>query len=230
HIHTLTFSGHGDATLDERLLTIAGEGIELAVATDHNHHTDYSEAAARAQLQSQFTPVIGNEVTTPVGHFNAFPIRPGSAVPDYKSKDWPTLISGMRTTPGVKDITLNHPRDLHEKFIPFASTNLNPVSGESPRGLDFNVDAIEVITSAAMQSDIMQLYRDWFALLNYGYRVAGIGSSDSHDVSRFILGQGRTYVACRDDNPAQINVDEACESFRKGRVLASMGLLTQMTV
>ena len=33
HIHTLTHSKHGDATLDERMLTIAGEGIELAVAT-----------------------------------------------------------------------------------------------------------------------------------------------------------------------------------------------------
>ena len=29
HIHTLTYSGHGDATLDERVVTIAGEGIEL---------------------------------------------------------------------------------------------------------------------------------------------------------------------------------------------------------
>ena len=40
HIHTLTLSKHGDATDDERALTIAGEGIELAVATEHNHHAD----------------------------------------------------------------------------------------------------------------------------------------------------------------------------------------------
>ena len=33
--------GHGDATPEETMLSIAGEGIELAVATDHNHHTDY---------------------------------------------------------------------------------------------------------------------------------------------------------------------------------------------
>jgi hypothetical protein len=48
---------------------------------------------------------------------------------------------------------------------------------------------MEVITSAAMQSDIMQLYRDWFALLNRGYRLTAIASSDTHDVARFILGQ-----------------------------------------
>ena len=45
HIHTLTYSGHGDSTLRERMATIAGEGIEVAVATDHNHHTDYAPVA-----------------------------------------------------------------------------------------------------------------------------------------------------------------------------------------
>jgi hypothetical protein len=229
HIHTLTHSGHGDATVDERMLTIAGEGIELPVATDHNHHTDYSEAASRTRLQSHFTPVIGNEVTTKIGHFNAFPVHRDGAVPDFKALDWATLIQGMRATPGVQVITLNHPRDLHG-LIPLSATNFNPVTGEHLRSVDFGVDALEVITSGAMQSDIHLLYRDWFALLNRGYKVAAVGSSDTHDVSRFILGQGRTYVKSDDRNPAAINIDEVCKGFRSGKVLVSLGLLTQMTV
>jgi hypothetical protein len=36
HVHTFTYSGHGDATLDERMITLAGEGIELPIATDHD--------------------------------------------------------------------------------------------------------------------------------------------------------------------------------------------------
>ncbi len=36
HIHTYTYSGHGDATIGERAMSIAGEGIELPVMTDHN--------------------------------------------------------------------------------------------------------------------------------------------------------------------------------------------------
>ena len=39
HVHTLTHSGHGDATIEERMLTLAGEGIELPIATDHNQKT-----------------------------------------------------------------------------------------------------------------------------------------------------------------------------------------------
>jgi hypothetical protein len=230
HIHTLTKSKHGDATEDERMLTIAGEGIELAVATDHNVHADYTEAAQRTRLSDRFTSVIGNEVTTKAGHFNAFPIQPGSAVADFGTTNWAELLTAIRATPGVQVITLNHPRDLHSGFVPLGPANFNPVSGAALRGQPFNFDGLEVITSAAMQSDIMLLFRDWFALLNHGERITALGSSDTHDVSRFILGQGRTYVKCADTNPAAINVDEACRSLRAGRALVSFGLLTDMVV
>ena len=48
HVHTLTHSGHGDATDVERAITLAGEGIELPIATDHNMQVDYHAAAVKA--------------------------------------------------------------------------------------------------------------------------------------------------------------------------------------
>ena len=230
HIHTLTKSRHGDATEDERMLTIAGEGIELAVATDHNIHADYREAAQRTSTSDRFTAVVGNEVTTKAGHFNAFPIQPGSAVADFATTNWSALLAGIRATPGVQVITLNHPRDLHSGFIPLGPDNFNPVTGAALRGQEFSFDGLEVVTSAAMQSDIMLLFRDWFALLNHGCRVTALGSSDTHDVSRFILGQARTYIKCGDANPAAVNVEEACRNLRDGRALVSFGLLANMLV
>ena len=230
HIHTLTRSKHGDATEEERMLTIAGEGIELAVATDHNHHADYTEAAQRTRTSDHFTAVIGNEVTTKAGHFNAFPILASSPVADFSITNWSDLLKGIRATPGVQVVTLNHPRDLHSGFIPLGPTNFNPVSGAALRGQDFSFDGLEVITSGAMQSDIMLLFQDWFALLNHGHRPTALGSSDTHDVSRFILGQGRTYVKCPDTNVAALNVAEACRSLREGRALVSFGLLTDLLV
>lgn len=230
HIHTLTKSKHGDATEDERMLTIAGEGIELAVATDHNFHADHREAALRTRTSERFTSVIGNEVTTKAGHFNAFPIQPGSAIADFSTTNWPALLAGIRASPGVQVITLNHPRDMHSGFIPLGPASFNPVSGAALRGQEVSFDGLEVVTSAAMQSDIMLLFRDWFALLNHGHRVTALGSSDTHDVSRFILGQGRTYVKCADSNPSAINVDAACRSLREGRALVSLGLLANLVV
>lgn len=230
HIHTLTYSRHGDATIDERMLTIAGEGIELAVATDHNHHADFAEPAARMSVSRHFTPVVGNEVTTSVGHFNAFPVPWGGRVPEATLTDWPELLRNVRTITGAKVITLNHPRDVHTKFTPLGPENFDATTGELKKAAVFDCDAMEVVTSAAMQSDIMLLYRDWFALLNRGYRMAAIGASDTHHVSEFILGQARTYAVCGAADPAQIDVDEVCASYKAGRLLVSLGLLTQMKV
>ena len=49
HVHTLTYSGHGDANVDERVVTLAGEGVALPVATDHDHLTDFGPAVKSAQ-------------------------------------------------------------------------------------------------------------------------------------------------------------------------------------
>ena len=230
HVHTFTHSGHGDATIDERMLTLAGEGIELPIATDHNVHIDYSAPAIRMGVRDWFTPVTGNEVTTAAGHFNIFPVAPGAPVADARVTDWPALMQAFRATPGVRVVVLNHPRNVHTGFQPFAATNYNSVTGENKRGPEFTFDAMELMNSSAQQSDYMLVYRDWFALLNHGYRITGVGSSDGHDVSRYIIGQGRTFIACPDDNPARIDVAAACSNLVAGRALVSMGLLTQLTV
>ncbi len=230
HIHTLTLSGHGDSTLDERMLTLAGEGIELPVATEHNRFSDYSEAAQRMGVGKWFTPVIGNEVTTAAGHFNVFPAAIDAAIPNPRITDWPALMQAMRAIPGSRVIMLNHPRSIHSKFIPFAPEHFDAATGENKRGPDFTFDALEILNSGAQQTDFRLVLNDWFALLNPGKRIVAMGASDSHDVSRFIVGQSRTYIAARDDDPSRIDVAEACTNLLAGRAIVSMGLLPQLTV
>jgi hypothetical protein len=230
HVHTFTHSRHGDATTDERMLTLAGEGIELPIATDHNMQVDYIDPARRMRVNRYFTPVTGNEVTTSAGHFNIFPVELNARPPNYKITDWPELMEELRATPGVQVVVLNHPRNIHNNFQPFASSNYNNVTGENKRGPEFTFDAMELLNSSALQSDYMLVYRGWFALLNHGYRVTGVGSSDGHDVSRYIIGQGRTYIACDDSDPARIDVNTACSNLLAGRASVSLGLLATMTV
>jgi hypothetical protein len=212
------------------VITLAGEGIELPVATDHNILTDYSEAADETGVESFFTPVVGDEVTTAQAHFNAFPIDPESSPPDHRIENWAELLTGIRSTPGVEVVMFNHPHNIHHGFRPFDSEHFNRATGSSRGTLSFEVDALEVLNSSAQQADWMQVYRDWFAVLNHGHRITAMGSSDSHDVSRYIVGQGRSYIACNDDNPAGLDVAQACQSIRQGRVLVSMGLLTNIKV
>ena len=89
---------------------------------------------------------------------------------------------------------------------------------------------MELVNSGAQQSDLLQTYRDWFGLLNRGVLMTPVGASDSHDVSRYIVGQARTYIRCHDDQPGEIDVAEALKNFLAGRVLVSCGLLVEITV
>lgn len=230
HVHTATYAKHGDATIEERAVTLAGEGIELPISTEHNCLVDLSGAAARTGVEQWFTPVIGEEVTTTVGHFNIFPISLNATLPDHKITDWPRLMSAFRATPGVQVVVLNHPRNIHNNFQPFAATNFNAATGENLRGFEFSFDAIEVANSSALQSDWRASFNDWFGLLNYGYRVTAVGSSDGHDVSRYIVGQGRTYVLADDATPARLDIAGVCRNLKAGRASVSLGLFADLQV
>ncbi len=230
HVHTVTHSGHGDCTMMERMLTLAGEGIELPVATDHNKQIDYHPTMIETETESFFTPLIGNEVTTNFGHFNAFPFSPDATIPNYKENDWSVLIPSILKKPDVKIVILNHARDIHRGYRPFAPENFNDATGQSLNSRKFLFNAMEVINSAAQQSDQFQLFRDWMALTNGGHKILPIGSSDSHDVNKFIVGQGRTYLQVNDTDVANINVSDAMTALTNGRVSVSCGLLTKIKV
>ncbi len=224
HIHTLTFSGHGDSNVEERMVTLAGEGVELAISTDHNHNTDYEPYQQRMGLDEHFTPVVGNEVTTPIGHFNAFPLDPADAVPVFDLRDVIPTVADMRAK-GALAVILNHPRWPTHEEGPFGVIELNHFTGASKGApyTEYPFDAMELINSCTAEPEPMLLFEDWFSLLNRGERVFAVGSSDSHTVGEPV-GGGRTYVPSATDEPAQIDVDAACRAIAEGRTSISMGI------
>ncbi len=230
HVHTLTHSGHGDATVDERMVTLAAEGIELPIATDHNVHIDHRSFAKKMNVDKFFTPVIGNEVTTKIGHFNIFPVRAGAKIPDYKLGDWQSILDDIYRTPNVKVAILNHARDIHGGTTPFGPKLHNAVVGENVEGWPVKFNAMECINSGATQTDVMRLFHDWMGLLNRGHWITPVGSSDSHDVARHFVGQGRTYIRSNDTDAGDIDVDEAVNHFIQGQVMVSYGLLAELTI
>ncbi len=230
HIHTKTYSGHGDITMEERVVAIAGEGVEVAIATDHNHNTDYRSTMGKVGIDGEFTSIIGNEVTTSWGHFNAFPFEKGDKPPEFDHSGWVQLIQAMRDCKSVRAVILNHPRRVLDKQSPFDRLKLNPVTGELHSGLEnIGVDAIEVLNGKTLEDDRLRTVKDWFGLLNRGYRMKAVAGSDSHFVSD-VVGQTRTYVASSTDDPRKLQLQEFCDNFLAGRLLVSMGLLTSMEI
>ena len=125
---------------------------------------------------------------------------------------------------------LNHGRDVHGGFRPLGADRHIAVAGEDREGWALPANAMEVVNSGAVLSDGLALPRDWMGLLNRGLMLTPVGSSDSHDVARYIVGQGRTYVRCDDRRPGAIDLARAMENVRRGQVMVSYGLLTEIDV
>ena len=237
HVHTREFSNHGDASVAERLVTLAGEGVELAIATDHNHNADYGPAEKETGITGYFTAVTGNEVSTNIGHINAFPLNPEDPVPDHKLSSWGELYAEIRAA-GAEVVILNHPRwpfgaPESTPHGPFGQNRLSRTTGSFQPAKKLPFDALEVINSDTRNSkkDSVPLYviEDWLALLNHGESITAVGSSDSHTVGN-IVGQGRTYLRSATDNPAKLDLDAIYEAFNKGRSSISLGIFTDVRV
>ena len=240
HLHTLTYSGHGDANMKERVITFLGEGLELAVATDHNHHTDYRPTMNELGVTKHLTAITGNEVSTPIGHFNAFPLDPAREPPPSRLRDANELFQLIRMETNEHGVTpiiqLNHPRWGGIDY--FGKADLDPVTGEAHDSLysdDF--DSIEVLNEnegwGYYDSEIMGsietkvsrhwVLRDWFNLLNRGHRYAAVGNSDSHTVRTNLAGYPRNYISSSTDDPGRIDVAEVAAAVRNRRVFTTLG-------
>ena len=80
HLHAAPSTDSG-LPIDQRVISCAAEGLEVAVATDHNFITDYAPAIASSGLDGWLLGIPGIELTTfEMGHFNGYPLRvdPGS--------------------------------------------------------------------------------------------------------------------------------------------------------
>ncbi len=239
HLHTLTYSGHGDSNMPERIISIVGEGLEFAVATDHNHNTDYRPTMHQVGATQHLTSIVGNEVSTPVGHFNAFPLDPDRRIIEHRLPSAVPLFKLIREEPNEFGITpviqLNHPRWANIHY--FGQAGLDPITGvpTTDRYSD-DFDTIEIFnenenwgyfdpeeTDLPVNSGTFSVLRDWFNLLNRGHRYAAVGNSDSHDVESEIAGVPRNYTQSSTDDPAAIDPREVAAALRENRVFTTSG-------
>ncbi len=231
HLHTFQFARHGDCNLTERLISIAGEGVELPISTEHDQHIDYAPEAARIGASAYFTPVVGCEVTTHEGHFNSWPIEPDSPPAEHKLRPWKEIFRNIYGTPGVEVCILNHGRDSHRGFRPFdPEQRWSLSSGTFTDGRQLRANGMEVLNSGATKTDPLLLAKDWMALVRSGHKIAAIGCSDSHTVNFAIPGQGRTYLPMPDGDPANLDVSAATDAVLRGETYVSFGLLAKIRV
>ena len=170
HIHAQPSTDSG-LPIAQRVASCAAEGLEVAIATDHNYITDYAPVIASQGLDSWLLGVPGMELTTfEMGHFNGYPLRvdPGSTRGgEFRWAGQPpqALFDQLRALaidPRRAIVQVNHPRQqvlgyFAQFFVdeltaqPYTPTGLlgifSPYGDEfQPQRFSLDFDAIELVT------------------------------------------------------------------------------------
>lgn len=233
HVHAAP-SYDSEVSLDDRLRSLAAEGVAFAIPTDHNHVTDYRPIIAAGAYPVLSVP--GVEVTTEepsFGHFNAFPMRPdptlpAGGAPTYSGQTPATLFAALRALDPALAIQVNHPR-LEGGIGYFDQAGYEPTTGAFTGNYSDDYDLLEVWNGydLARAPAVQRNLDEWLAMLQRGPRVA-TGSSDSHTVRASYAGYPRTYVYAGTAQP----VDPAAmvPALKAGRVFVTNGPLLLVTL
>lgn len=232
HLHTV-FSD-GDPSPVERVIALAGEGVEFGVASDHGYVTDYGPAVERLKARAHVVCVRGDEITTwgddGIGHFNAYPRPPEAAAISSTLTTGPEMFAAIRAAPGEPLIQVNHPRWKDGSY--FTKAEVDPETGIGGPKFAEDFDAIEIMNEYNLWGWITdpRVKTDWFNLLNRGLRFAAVACSDSHGVWDSSGGMPRTYIASSTDDPARIDPDEIMRAIRDARCTSASGVFLALEV
>ena len=110
HVHAVP-SFDSTIPLADRVISLSAEGVEFAVATDHNHVTDYAPSLGETGLVDRLGATPGVEITTERwGHFIAFPYGTEQPAPPFEGVDPGVIFDAVRAASPNAVIQVNHPR------------------------------------------------------------------------------------------------------------------------
>jgi len=239
HVHAVP-SPDAPALLTDRVRSLAASGVEVAVATDHNVVTDYSLAIRERGLGRWLASIVGDEVTTrgvPLGHFNVFPLAPGSEPVPFDHIPPTALVASARAAPPsdrAKVVQLNHPRMGsigYLELLHFDPRDVGAWRARSPLS-ETDFDAIEVFNGDhyADIPEVERVMRDWYALMDAGVHATATGNSDSHKLTYHECGVPRNMVLVGDDDPSRFDERAFVDAVRAGHVVVSSGVFVRIDV
>ena len=226
HLHTL--NSDGQVTIEERIKSVIAEGIQVAIATDHNYITDYRPALNKLGLTNQLMVISGNEIThSGLIHYNSYPLNPQpnlplmGAIDATKNRVLELFAASRRQAPqGI--IQVNHPRSGSIGY--FNTHHLDPKNGEAvSEDFDFSFDVMEGMNGPFPRPNNAQAIKDWLNFLNKGYYYPLVGSSDAHTIDRGEPGYSRTYVAYKGQPFPQLDLQKLLLNLKKGHSFITNG-------
>lgn len=229
HLHTVQ-SRDSPVPVETRVLSLAAEGLEYVVATDHDRVTDYQPVIDARALTPFLVSAAGSEVSLPLyAHFNAWPMPEDAALTRAhdgtnvwfdralgRKRTGVEMVAALRALPGDRVVQMNHPRSTQGYL---RATGYDPATGTADEEITFDVDTIEV--NEEIDPVEGQTLADWFSFLKQGHAPAAVGVSDSHEI--WAPGVPRTLVFVGTDDPATVTDADVRAALRAGRATVSAG-------
>jgi hypothetical protein len=233
HMHTQY--SDGDVKIPERLRAVAAEGVDIAVATDHNMITDYLPSLKKLGLDKYLAVILGNEITTKhVIHSNSYPLKlrkgeeRNGAIDPFYNEVTPLYDQNRKKNPEAI-LQVNHPRSGDIGY--FNNYALDHDSASFARkGFNLSFDIIEVMNGPHFYSSNYVVIKDWFHLLNRGYYFPLVGSSDSHGIAKEEPGYSRTYVYYSGQKAGGLDLNALIQNIKKGRSFSSNGPIVEFKI
>jgi len=227
HMHT-QFSD-GSVLVPYRLRSAAAEGVDVIVSADHNIVTDYGPDLDRLGLRGELAFIPGAEVTARTGsiHFNTFPVairpeEPNKGAIGVRDETPARLFAAARQKNAGSLVQINHPRSGGLGY--FNSYGLDPEKAAfATAPFDTDFDVMEAMNGAVFGGDNRVAIEDWFHLVNRGYPIRIVGSSDAHGVDGGETGYARTYVLMAEPVAGAVDREALVTALRKGRSFVSNG-------
>jgi hypothetical protein len=208
HQHTMLGADAPTSTRD-RVIANAAEGVEIAVASEHNLVASFEPLVRELGLERELVSLSGDELTSdanahPWGHANVWPMpvdasKPRGGAPGVRDRTARELFDAIRREAGARDFVLqiNHPRTGLTGY--FDLMGFDPARGDgTDAGYGRSFDAVEVWNGRNDEARARVL-DDWRALLRSGHAVTATADTDTHGVVGQEAGYPRTYVRVADD-------------------------------
>lgn len=213
HAHSIA-SADGHTPVDQLVLVQLAADLDLVFISDHETiagHAVFAETAKKRGVPA----ILSEEITTPQGHWNAYPLK--CAVTYALGKQPQDYFAGARAC-GAQVIQANHPGGPADYFALLGT-----------EFFDYSFDAVEIFNGEWDTGDaraIEQLFKFW----NEGRRYVAVGASDDHDWLDFRPGQERygrprTYVRVE----GELTAEKFIAALKAGRAFTTYGPLVNFT-
>lgn len=240
HMHTRNSDGR--ISIPERIKSVVAEGVDVAVATDHNYVTNYYPTLKKLGLNKYLATIIGNEVSSPgLIHYNTYSLifreneeNNGAIYP--LAEEVSVLFEASRKKDPKAIIQVNHPRagaiGRTGTIGYFNNYQLDEETALPSRDhFDLSFDVIEVMNGPCLYRAGNHIaIEDWLNLIGRGYYFPLIGSSDSHLTDKKEPGYSRTYVLYGGKKGDDLDWPLLAEAIKRGRSFTSNGPIVSFKI